>query len=121
MFGEPDGSGSTTEGICGKLAGWLECRMRRGPEEGHPRRKMLVLNGPNPNLRGSREPEIYGRAMLRDIIQRLSRAATRQWTRSSTEYTSLKYGDLLLSSIMLRASRTVVSHCVTRSQARREA
>src|SRR5512134_2113887 len=38
-------------------------------------KKILVLNGPNLNLLGSREPDTYGRETLRDIVQRLSKAA----------------------------------------------
>jgi 3-dehydroquinate dehydratase-2 len=43
---------------------------------GAPTRKILVLNGPNLNLLGAREPGIYGRETLRDIVRRLSKAAT---------------------------------------------
>ena len=38
-------------------------------------KKVLVLHGPNLNLLGTREPEIYGRTTLADINQRLTECA----------------------------------------------
>lgn len=37
--------------------------------------KILILHGPNLNLLGTREPEVYGRATLADIDTGLSAAA----------------------------------------------
>lgn len=38
--------------------------------------RILVLNGPNLNLLGTREPDVYGRATLADVDAGLARLAT---------------------------------------------
>ena len=40
-----------------------------------PNHKVLVLNGPNLNLLGQREPDVYGNQTLDDIIENLSTQA----------------------------------------------
>lgn len=40
-----------------------------------PAKKILVLNGPNLNLLGKREPDVYGRQTLADICGRIEAAA----------------------------------------------
>jgi 3-dehydroquinate dehydratase-2 len=46
-------------------------------------RHLLLLNGPNLNLLGTREPEVYGRTTLSDIEQELQALATAAGARLS--------------------------------------
>jgi 3-dehydroquinate dehydratase-2 len=48
---------------------------KRSPGKQGGRRKILVLHGPNLNLLGAREPDIYGRVSLADINRKLEAQA----------------------------------------------
>jgi len=48
---------------------------REGGTEELPERVVLLLSGPNLNLLGQRQPEIYGRDTLADHVQRAAMAA----------------------------------------------
>jgi 3-dehydroquinate dehydratase-2 len=48
---------------------------KRSPETQGVRRSILVLHGPNLNLLGAREPEIYGHATLPEINRKLTAQA----------------------------------------------
>lgn len=55
---------------------------------------LLLLNGPNLNLLGSREPEIYGSDTLDDIAARLSKQANAQ-NHQLSHYQSNSEGELV--------------------------
>ena len=42
---------------------------------------ILLINGPNLNLLGTREPEIYGKKTLSDVEQDLTKAANSKGTK----------------------------------------
>ena len=56
--------------------------------------KLLLLNGPNLNLLGSREPEIYGSESLDDIAKRLANSAAEK-NHQLDHYQSNSEGDLV--------------------------
>lgn len=43
------------------------------------KRRVLVLHGPNLNLLGSREPDVYGRMSLPELNERLRDLSRRRW------------------------------------------
>jgi 3-dehydroquinate dehydratase-2 len=66
-----------------------------------PRRKLrtgrwefLLVNGPNLNLLGKREPEIYGKATLADVVQRIVSFAT-QFNANVTDFQSNCEGKII--------------------------
>ena len=56
--------------------------------------KLLLLNGPNLNLLGSREPEIYGSDTLDDIAKKLATLAAEQ-NHQITHFQSNSEADLI--------------------------
>lgn len=57
-------------------------------------RNILVVHGPNLNLLGTREPQVYGRQTLAEIDARLKQLATQNGATCST-YQSNHEGDLV--------------------------
>ena len=55
---------------------------------------ILVIQGPNLNLLGTREPEVYGKTTLEDIHQRLGELAKAQFVELNT-YQSNHEGELI--------------------------
>lgn len=47
-------------------------------ERGNTLKKLLLINGPNLNLLGTREPEVYGHMTLQDIENALEKQATEE-------------------------------------------
>ncbi len=57
-------------------------------------KKILIINGPNLNLLGTREPQIYGSTTLADI-ERDAAAKGREWGLDVACYQSNSEGDLV--------------------------
>ena len=56
--------------------------------------KILVINGPNLNMLGIREPEMYGRETYEDLLEKIRRHAEKTGTEVSF-YQSNHEGDLV--------------------------
>jgi len=57
-------------------------------------RQILVLNGPNLNLLGTREPDVYGSATLDDVMAELTALATQRDVRLRTAQSNAE-GELI--------------------------
>ena len=60
---------------------------------------VLVVNGPNLNMLGVRQPEVYGRRTLDDIMQGLSEAAAGGWPAIELVHVQSNHEGVLLDAI----------------------
>lgn len=67
--------------------------------------KLLLINGPNLNLLGTREPEIYGSDTLNDIAKRLGEQA--QQNQHSLQHIQSNSESALIDSIHKAASENI--------------
>ncbi len=65
-----------------------------GDEYGVPMSSLLVIHGPNLNLLGTREPDVYGASTLADHIATLTEAARAQ-SMTVTDFQTNSEGDLV--------------------------
>ena len=66
-------------------------------------RKLLIINGPNLNLLGQREPDIYGKLTLADIEQNLANKA--QELGAQCDFFQSNHGENLSSVSIKRWAR----------------
>ena len=66
--------------------------------------KILVLNGPNLNLLGRREPDLYGRMTLDDIMRQVKARARKRGIKVDT-FQSNEEG-----ALVTKIGKTILSH-----------